>query len=651
MGTDVRVVMATDAKLDAKLTFGRLFVLFAAVQFLSAMLCPIGDCDETFNYWEPTHYLSFGFGFQTWEYSPEYALRSYSYTGAFAVIVRCLHPVVNAFTNIVAPEFPPKVAVFYIVRFLIGMGTAACEAHFCVATARAFGTQIAQHTVVFLAASAGMFSAGTAFLPSTTSMHFFMLAQASWMTGCHSRLVFMVAAAILVSGWPFCALVGFPMALDLLFRGLHLAVFGRKPSTLLTAIRDAILALAIFETPAILINRILYRRWIWANWNIFLYNIPGEFLEDKNSGGNLYGSEPWTYFFKNLALQFNIAFALAAVAPLLLLTYWAFAASGTNVDSSAKKKKDDDFNASDSADTGFHLPLAKGLLYLSPAFLHFTFFTCLEHKEERFMYAMYPHICLGAAVALYCCTQLLSRTCLAPSQDPSTSTSSTSNRRALSDPINAVRPPLTARLVRMFCLMTFVLLSVSRTASVVINYGAPLPLHTFLSQRLAKHTSGASGASGISDNTDAAAHRNVSICVGKDWYRFPASFFLPHSGCTLKYVRSEFRALLPKLYEPWSTNGTWGVPAHQNDRNADEPSRYVSDVETECDFLIDMDSLHPTTLEPVYSQQSTKWQSLYSLPFLDAGASTSTLARAFYIPSLSKKRNKYLEYHVLERVK
>lgn len=51
---------------------------------LSTRLCAtlqsnISDCDETLNYWEPTHYLIYGKGFQTWEYSPAYAIRSYAY--------------------------------------------------------------------------------------------------------------------------------------------------------------------------------------------------------------------------------------------------------------------------------------------------------------------------------------------------------------------------------------------------------------------------------------------------------------------------------------------------------------------------------------------------------------------------------------------
>ena len=41
---------------------------FVFFRVLSVFLLPIADCDETFNYWEPTHYLMYGKGFQTWEY-------------------------------------------------------------------------------------------------------------------------------------------------------------------------------------------------------------------------------------------------------------------------------------------------------------------------------------------------------------------------------------------------------------------------------------------------------------------------------------------------------------------------------------------------------------------------------------------------------
>ena len=45
---------------------GALFL--ALIRLYSAVSLPISDCDETFNYWEPAHYLLYGRGFQTWEY-------------------------------------------------------------------------------------------------------------------------------------------------------------------------------------------------------------------------------------------------------------------------------------------------------------------------------------------------------------------------------------------------------------------------------------------------------------------------------------------------------------------------------------------------------------------------------------------------------
>lgn len=61
------------------------FFYFLAANLVSALFAPIQDCDETFNYWEPTHYLSHGYGLQTWEYSPDYAIRSWFYIALHAV--------------------------------------------------------------------------------------------------------------------------------------------------------------------------------------------------------------------------------------------------------------------------------------------------------------------------------------------------------------------------------------------------------------------------------------------------------------------------------------------------------------------------------------------------------------------------------------
>ena len=62
------------------------FYLFLAANLVAAVFAPIQDCDETFNYWEPTHYLSHGYGLQTWEYSPDFAIRSWLYIALHAIV-------------------------------------------------------------------------------------------------------------------------------------------------------------------------------------------------------------------------------------------------------------------------------------------------------------------------------------------------------------------------------------------------------------------------------------------------------------------------------------------------------------------------------------------------------------------------------------
>lgn len=66
----------------------------------------------------------------------------------------------------------------------------------------------------------------------------------------------------------------------------------------------------------------------------------------------------------------------------------------------------------------------------------------------------------------------------------------------------------------------------------------------------------------------------VNICVGKEWYRFPSSFFLPSERYNIGFLRSHFKGLLPKPFER-GANGTSIIPSEMNDANREEPSRYV----------------------------------------------------------------------------
>lgn len=55
----------------------------------------------------------------------------------------------------------------------------------------------------------------------------------------------------------------------------------------------------------------------------------------------------------------------------------------------------------------------------------------------------------------------------------------------------------------------------------------------------------------------------INVCVGKEWYRYPSSFFLPElegkSRVRLQFVKSGFDGQLPQHFlegEQWMINAT-----------------------------------------------------------------------------------------------
>jgi alpha-1,2-mannosyltransferase len=122
-------------------------LIFAARVF-GAFMAPIADCDEVFNYWEPVHYLLFGTGLQTWEYSPFYALRSYLYLVLHASPLHFALTAMNYVSELI-PELalevnvhqvfgmPTKVVLFYLLRLLLAGASSLAEARFVMAATRA----------------------------------------------------------------------------------------------------------------------------------------------------------------------------------------------------------------------------------------------------------------------------------------------------------------------------------------------------------------------------------------------------------------------------------------------------------------------------------------------------------------------------------
>ena len=91
--------------------------LLLAARLSAAIWSGISDCDETFNYWEPTHQLLYGQGLQTWEYEPRFGLRSYLYLLLHLLPARL-------YTSLLQPN---PMMVFYFLRCLLALTCSLAE--------------------------------------------------------------------------------------------------------------------------------------------------------------------------------------------------------------------------------------------------------------------------------------------------------------------------------------------------------------------------------------------------------------------------------------------------------------------------------------------------------------------------------------------
>ena len=156
------------------------------------------------------------------------------------------------------------------------------------------------------------------------------------------------------------------------------------------------------------------------------------------------------------------------------------------------------------------------------------------------MYPAYPFLALNAAIALHIILSFVG------SSDP----------QGLMSKIPAK--------IRLAFVSAFVILAIDagvlRTIGVVSAYRAPLQLYGALRQ------------SGM-------AKPDRTVCMGKEWYRFPSSYHLPN-GMRAKFVKSAFDGLLPGEFNEAQIgfgffSGTWLIPPGMNDQNIADPGKYV----------------------------------------------------------------------------
>ncbi|XP_043936934.1 alpha-1,2-mannosyltransferase ALG9 isoform X2 [Protopterus annectens] len=421
------------------------FKCLISARFCAALLSNISDCDETFNYWEPTHYLVYGKGFQTWEYSPLFAIRSYAYLWLHA-LPAWFH------ANILKTN---KVLVFYFLRCLLAFVSCVCELYFYKTVCKKFGLHVGRLMLSFLVLSPGMFCAAAAYLPSSFCMYTTVIAVTGWFQE-HVAVAVLGVAAGAIIGWPFSAVLGLPIAFDFL-------IIKRRWKSF---IKWALIALIVFLLPLVAIDTYYYGKLVIAPLNIVLYNVF------TSHGPDLYGTEPWPFYFINGFLNFNVAFILALLA-LPLTTLMEYLLQRLNVQNLGR-------------------PF---WLTLSPMYIWILIFFAQPHKEERFLFPIYPLICLCGAVALSALQKCY---------------------HFMFQWYHLEHYTTSSNWLALGTVVAFGFLSLSRSVALFRGYHAPLDLYPEF-HRIA---------------VDPTVHavpegRPVHVCVGKEWYRFPSSFLLP----------------------------------------------------------------------------------------------------------------------------
>lgn len=624
--------------------------IFIFVRIVSSFLVPIPDCDETFNYWEPTHLLLYKKGLQTWEYSPIYALRSYFYIwihAAIGIIIQFLFNILrytihylpnnivsllgqviiyssqesmkiskNEFIKIIFNESTEKIIVFFGIRASLALFSSLCEVWFLNGVSSRLGRRVSYLTGFFLLVSSGMFLGAQNYLPSSFSMYMLLIAFGSWFyrdqTPAQTSIKWIIcvcaAGTSVIVGWPFSVICVLPLAFDTIYQ-----------IGIIFALRIAFVISSFLIFCTISIDQIYYEKLMFTPWNLVNYN--------KGHGSEKYGVEDWTFYFKNLFLNFNGIFLLSLLTPILI-TIMKYCKSKYD------KKSVTIFK--------YILLGVKGrkiIIYLLPYYIWVAFFSSLYHKEERFMTLIYPMICLSAAIGLEIIIGLLFTSYFDAnsSNEQSFSTTNTTNKTNTTNTINTskgssnkisnLRTTFIGKFIIFFILLIYSILCFSRIIAMIQYYSAPITAYSFLSQQIERNFT--------------QKNQNVNVCVGKEWYRFPSSFFLPGPETKLRFLRSGFKGQLPKYYPNWPFS-TSAIPTNMNDENREEMDRYIN--ENQCHFLVDFQDGGE---ELDYSKDTKNWRLIYASDFL-IGSKTSILDRAFWFPYRSSKRV-YGKYHILHR--
>ncbi|VVC34297.1 GPI mannosyltransferase [Cinara cedri] len=539
--------------------------IILSARFFSVFLLHITDCDETFNYWEPTHFFVFDSGFQTWEYAPPYALRSYLYILFHAVPIY----IINSIFNI------KKIFYFYLIRTALGLLCGLCELYLYKAVSKNISSTVAWYYIFITIFSTGMYISSTAYLPSSFSMYMTCIIIGAWLNKNFGLAIYATALSTFLS-WPFTCLIGVPLAWDV--------IFVNKKYMLI--VKWCLLSLGTILVNQVVVDSYMYGKLVIAPFNIVFYNVF------TSHGPNLYGTEHWSFYLLNGLLNFNIVFILSMLTPLIILMRKISTKIGIRFSKQSNIKNKSIW-----------------MMYLTPLYLWFFVFIIQPHKEERFLFPIYPLIQLASSISLEYIRDMHLHSSIIHNFN---------FLKLYNKFVDIAYIPF---------LFVFFLLGVSRSTLLIKAYRAPLIAYTQLSSDLL-----------TLPETDI-----INLCVGKEWHRYPSSFFLPSDRWKMHFIRSDFRGLLPGRF---SEESLTEVVENFNDQNKEELDKY-SDIRI-CHFLVDLNSNQTSEMEPNYVEGGSQWTLWLSIPFMN-NQKTSLLYRTFYIPYLWEENVKLSSYNLLVR--
>lgn len=547
---------------------------------------------------------------QTWEYAPQYALRTYAYLLPMAGIAKTFQllldalpaPLIEPLSRLlmlpnsatVMPGSGNKPLLFALLRASLAITSSYAEISFFQSIHDRISPNLAYMTAFAHLTSAGFFHANQAYLPSSTVMMLWQLSIANQFRENHGWAIFLGLLAVLSVGWPFCAVLFVSTGCWALWRAYYSTSASFKKSkqppiraTVNVLLRTLLHSIAI-QAVIFAVDYYYYGKLVSPIWNIFSYNTRG-------GGDELYGIEPLSYYIKNIALNFNLVGFFGVVAMPILLVKILLKRSNSN----------------DSLK----------LLGLVPMYLWMAIVLPRPHKEERFLFPIYPMLCFGAAITTDEIMNTLS--CLLPGGKKCGLTG-------------------TSRLMlRLLALSPAAALSISRSLALHHYYTAPLALYRDLFYQVT------SGAQEI-----VAAKKYV--CTGGEWYRFPTSFFLP-DNVQLGFLKTSFGGQLPQPFTPHgSRSKSLDVQTGRfNDMNVEELDRYL-DV-SKCSYIVEMisnasDKSSPECLHYMDSDTSGSWSRISSFRYLDAEL-TPALHRILYLPFGREGKVQFKEYNLYSKSK